>query len=290
MSNIYPEVLKFMQGKATAQEVVAGLDCLEMVIIRLGTSEMGYRGNGGPYIMLWRTECDRAMVWGSRDDFFTECAYRMTCDDDDDVKLRQTVVNLCKNTFTAVHVDLSDHASFMDLMRADLDLDSDLYRASRTDREIAHSQIRQIFESVSLLAPSADTAQQTQVSQTGESQMSNKITAIVAQAKAATVTAAEIQAGKALNIAAVKAVKSKAPMMIRGYMDHPAAPAVLALAAVTAAEFMPAGPAKVKVTKAANLMLTAAVIDGADKLLDLEGMIDKVFAGLPAEAKALIDA
>lgn len=291
MSDIYPKVLKFMQGHATAQEVVmGGLECLEMVIIRLGTSEIGYRSNGGPYIMLWRTECDRTMIWGSRDDFFADCAYRMTCDEGANIKLRQSLVNLCKDKFTAVHVDLSDYSGFIDLMREDLDLDSDLYRGGRTDREIAHGQIKQIFESVSLLAPSADTAQQSQVSQSGESKMSNKITSIVNQAKAATVTAAEIQAGKALNIAAVKAAKSKAPMMIRGYMDHPAAPAVIALAVVSAAEFMPAGPAKVKITKAANLMLTAAVIEGADKFLDLEGMIDKVFAGLPTEAKALIDA
>lgn len=65
---------------------------------------------------------------------------------------------------------------------------------------------------------------------------------------------------------------------------------MVALAVVTAAEFMPAGPAKAKITKAASLMLTAAVIDGADKFLDMEGMIDKVFAGLPAEAKSLLDA
>ena len=115
-----------------------------------------------------------------------------------------------------------------------------------------------------------------------------KVTAIVARAKSATMTAASLQAGKALNAAALKAAKAKAPMMLRGYLDHPVAPAVIAIGLVSATEFIPAGPSRDKIAKAADLMLTAAITDGADKYLNVEKMIDQVFAGLPEEAKELI--
>lgn len=78
-------------------------------------------------------------------------------------------------------------------------------------------------------------------------------------------------------------------MLLRGYLDHPVAPAVIAIGLVAGTEFVPAGPTRDKVAKAADLMLVAALSDGADKFLDIEGMIDKVFAGLPAEAKTLIE-
>ncbi|WBF79243.1 hypothetical protein IACHDJAJ_00004 [Aeromonas phage vB_AdhS_TS3] len=290
MSQIYREVSKFMQGKASAYDVMSVLNCLDMVIIRLNVSDFGYESDRGPYIMIWRTECDHAMIWGSRDDFFTDCAYRMTCDDDDNVKLRQSLVNACKDKFTAVCVTLDDHDGFVGRMRQNLDLDSDLYRGSRTDREIGHGYIKRVFDSVAVLAPT-ETTQQTQVSQTGVSEMSQaqtKVTAIVARAKNATMTAASLQAGKALNAAALKAAKAKAPMMLRGYLDHPVAPAVIAIGLVSVTEFIPAGPSRDKIAKAADLMLTAAIAEGADKYLNVEKMIDQVFSGLPDEAKDLI--
>lgn len=131
-----------------------------------------------------------------------------------------------------------------------------------------------------------------QVSQTGEKEMTTqqtKITAIVSRAKEATYTAATLQAGKALNIAVIKAAKSKAPMMVRGYLDHPAAPALMALALVSASEFLPEGPTKVKIVKAADLMLVSSMVDGADKFLNLESLMDQVFNGLPPEVKTALE-
>lgn len=117
----------------------------------------------------------------------------------------------------------------------------------------------------------------------------SKITAIVSRAKSATVTAASIQAGKALNTAVIKAAKAKAPMMVRGYLDHPVAPALLAVALVSCSEVLPEGVNKAKICKAADLMLTAAIMDGADKFLNVESLIDSVFQGLPAEVMAVIN-
>ncbi|AZV02039.1 hypothetical protein [Aeromonas phage Akh-2] len=297
MSSVYSVVQRFMEGRTTAYEVIGELNELEAVIIRLNTSDLGYTSNNGPYIIIWRTECNRAMIWGSRDDFFTECSYRLTCDEGDDVKLRQGNVNLCKDKFTAVHIDLNDHDTLRAKMRGDLDLDSDLYRGSRTDRQIGHEYLSRVFDSVSLLvAPAAAAAAaanltlnpQTGVYEMSQSQAQTKVTAIVARAKSATMTAASLQAGKALNAAALKAAKAKAPMMLRGYLDHPVAPAVIAIGLVSATEFIPAGPSRDKIAKAADLMLTAAITDGADKYLNVEKMIDQVFAGLPEEAKELI--
>lgn len=291
MSKVYSEVLKFMRGKASAYDVMGQLNCLDMVIIRLNVNDFGYGANGGPYILIWRTECDHAMIWGSRDDFFTDCAYRMACDEDDNIKLRQNLVNTCEGTFTAVCVTLDDHEGLVGRMRQTLDLDGDLYRDNRSDREICHSYIQRVFDSVAILAPTATTQQVSQPSQTGVSEMTQaqtKVTAIVARAKNATMTAASLQAGKALNAAALKAAKAKAPLMLRGYLDHPVAPAVIAIGLVSATEFIPAGPSRDKIAKAADLMLTAAIAEGADKYLNVEKMIDQVFSGLPEEAKDLI--
>lgn len=290
---IFQVVRNFMRGRASVRMVGSKLDKKQAVIIQMNPSEDagGYRSNGGPYIIIWHTQCGGKVKWSSRDNYIGGTNYRYARDTDGEKHLKSEVVNICEN-YQAFLVDLPAVPRLMSHMKERLNLDGDLFQSSTTDAEIAHSVIHEAIsgDRATLLTEVQQPATIQTQSQAGETQMSNKITAIVAQAKAATVTAAEIQAGKALNIAAIKAAKAKAPMMVRGYMDHPAAPAVVALAVVTAAEFMPAGPAKAKITKAASLMLTAAVIDGADKFLDLEGMIDKVFSGLPAEAKALLDA
>lgn len=288
--SLFPIVQSFMQGKITVSNVCEHLNPLDGVIIKMKPSvtSLGYDGCGGPYIFIWHSEDSNPMVWASRDDFLDNLGYRGGNDCSDDIKLKRSIAAVCGN-YEAVEFHIPDYSSLSGTMRERLDLDSDLYRNNNTDRELSHNTLQSVFNSLAKLAAPAVSPVTTQTqSRTGETQMSNKITAIVATAKAAAYTAAEIQAGKALNIAAIKAAKAKAPMMVRGYMDHPAAPAVIALAVITAAEFMPAGPVRVKVGKAANLMLTAAVCDGADKFLDIEGLIDKVFAGLPDEAKALI--
>lgn len=178
-----------------------------------------------------------------------------------------------------------------DHMRESLSLDSDLFRASTTDSTVNHSMLLKQINTGPLLVETIVPTAGTQQSQSGVTEMTQqtKVTAIVSRAKSATMTAASLQAGKALNAAALKAAKAQAPMLLRGYLDHPVAPAVIAIGLVAGTEFIPAGPTREKVAKAADLMLVAALTDGADKFLDIEGMIDKVFAGLPAEAKALIE-
>lgn len=123
----------------------------------------------------------------------------------------------------------------------------------------------------------------------GTKEMNPKINSIIGRAKNQALTAAQMQAGKALNIALIKFVAPKLPFMVRGYMDHPAAPALVALAIMSASEFLPASAKGAKIQKAADLMLAAAIYDGADQLLDLERIIDQVFKGLPAEALAALE-
>ena len=74
--------------------------------------------------------------------------------------------------------------------------------------------------------------------------MPNKILAIVARGKSSVATAAQIQAGKALNITVMRALKAQAPFVVRGYLDHPVAPALVAVLLVAGSEFVPAGPAR----------------------------------------------
>ena len=108
------------------------------------------------------------------------------------------------------------------------------------------------------------------------------VSAIIERTKKATVTAAEIQAGKAITVAVVKAVKPRLPMLARGYADHPLFPVLIGIGMVAASEYLPDQKVSGKVKKAADLMLVAAMLDGADKLLDVEGWIDAAFSTLPA--------
>ena len=164
-----------------------------------------------------------------------------------------------------------------------------LIRIDRHDDNLPYRVIDEDGEDIWVhdVKPYSEPQTTTQVSQTGEEKMT-KINAIVSRAKTATFSAATLQAGKALNIAVIMAAKAKAPMMVRGYLDHPAAPAVLALALVSLSEFLPENPTKAKIVKAADLMLVSAMVDGADKFLNVEAMIDQVFNGLPAEVKTAL--
>lgn len=114
-------------------------------------------------------------------------------------------------------------------------------------------------------------------------------TSIVAQCKNAAISAAEYQAGKALNIALIKAIKPHAPLMVRGYLDSSFASPLLAVAlAVLADQLSPDNSVTSKVQKASKLMLSAAFLDGADKLLDVDALISGLFDKLPPEAAKLL--
>lgn len=104
---------------------------------------------------------------------------------------------------------------------------------------------------------------------------------VVTAAKNATVTVAQIKAGEALNKGLMKIIKPQLPMMVRGYADHPLAPVLVSLGLTAVAEYLPEGDNKTRVGKAANLMLTAAIADGADQYLDVNAIIEKLFEGMP---------
>lgn len=297
---IYDAVLDFMGMGTSVSGVAETLERMQAVIIKLNVGDrLGYASQGGPYIILWKADDDTPMVWQSNDCYLENTAHRCSQDDDDQIGLKEGVHLEAYDRFKAYLIDIKDQARFKIHMREKLELDIDCMRGSSTDREIAHAEIHRLLVDSALLVkePAQPTTQvsqtTTQVSQTGAQEMSQqqtKITAIVSRAKEATYNAATLQAGKALNIAVVKAAKAKAPMMVRGYLDHPAAPAVMALALVSLSEFLPENPTKAKIVKAADLMLVSAMVDGADKFLNLESLLDQVFNGLPPEVKTALEA
>lgn len=293
---IYDAVLDFMGMGTTVSGVVETLERMQAVIIKLNVGDrLGYASHGGPYIVIWKADDDAAMVWQSNDCYLENTPYRCSEDDDDQICLKEGVHVHAYDRFKAYLIDIDDQARFKSHIREKLDLDCDWMRCCRTDREIGHAEInRLLVDSALLVKEPAQPETTTQISQTGAQEMSQqpktKITAIVSRAKEATYNAATLQAGKALNIAVVKAAKAKAPMMVRGYLDHPAAPAVLALALVSLSEFLPENPTKAKIVKAADLMLVSAMVDGADKFLNLENLLDQVFNGLPPEVKTALEA
>lgn len=116
-----------------------------------------------------------------------------------------------------------------------------------------------------------------------------KINNVVARTKASAVSVATIQAGKAANMAVIKAVRPHMPMMVRGYMDHPLAPAIIAMGLAAASEYLPAGANKQKLVKLTDCMMTAAIADGADKYLNIEAFMDTIFSGMPAEVRSMLD-
>ena len=291
---IYDAVLDFMGMGTTVSGVVETLERMQAVIIKLNVGDrLSHASNGGPYIVIWRADDDTPMVWQSSDCYLEGTSYLCSQDSGDMLVLKEWVQVHASDRFKAYLIDIDDQARFKNHMREKLDLDCDWMRDSRTDREITHAEIvRLLVDSALLVKDPAQPETTTQVSQTGEEKMTQpttKINAIVSRAKTATFSAATLQAGKALNIAVIKAAKAKAPMMVRGYLDHPAAPALMALALMSLSEFLPENQAKAKIVKAADLMLVSAVVDGADKFLNVEAMIDQVFNGLPAEVKTALE-
>lgn len=292
---IYDAVLDFMGMGTSVSGVVETLERMKAVIIQLNVGDrLGYNSGGGPYIVIWKADDDTPMVWQSDDCYLENTNYRCSQDEDDQIILKEGVQVHAYDRFKAYLIDIDDQARFKNYIREKLDLDRDCMRGSATDREIEHAEINRLLVKSALLVAEPAlpeiTAQvsKSQLSQTGEKEMT-KINAIVSRAKTATFSAATLQAGKALNIAVIKAAKAKAPMMVRGYLDHPAAPALMALALVSLSEFLPENQAKAKIVKAADLMLVSAMVDGADKFLNVEAMIDQVFNGLPPEVKTALE-
>lgn len=279
---LHSVISEFMAGRIALGRVKYKLGLGQGVIIKMNIDE-GDTASGGPFILIWRSLDNHVFKWCSSDNYMRGTNYRLS--GGTDIRLKYELVRKSQN-YTAYTFELGQ-SDFGVYMKERLGLDSDYFKGGTSDNTVQHSKIAEaIFEATPLVAQPANVV--TTQSQTGETEMSNKIQAIVARGKSSVATAAQIQAGKALNITVMKGLKAKAPMMVRGYLDHPAAPALVAVMLVAGSEFVPAGPAREKVAKAADLMLIAALTDGADSFLDVEGMIDKAFAGLPDEAKALL--
>ena len=167
----------------------------------------------------------------------------------------------------------------------DYGLDPDDISCNQDVFENIHDNSDMIESLLSLIeltaAAEKSTATKTET-QTEKDAKNMNVSAIIERTKKATVTAAEIQAGKAIAVAVVKAVKPRLPMLARGYADHPLFPVLIGVGMVAASEYLPDQKVSGKVKKAADLMLVAAMLDGADKLLDVEGWIDAAFSTLPA--------
>lgn len=123
---------------------------------------------------------------------------------------------------------------------------------------------------------------ETQIKQTETEEMS-KVTAVVASNKAAGTVAARLKAGSVLNTAAISAIKKSkvVPMMLRGYLDSPFAPLVVANLAMFATTYTTNPKAK----QAAQLMMDAAALTLANQV-DIESIVASLIEN-PAVAAVL---
>lgn len=121
---------------------------------------------------------------------------------------------------------------------------------------------------------------------TEDTPVPSSTSALIDSVKAAATDVGKLQAGKALNVAIMKTLKKNTPMMVRGYLDHPFAPAIVSFGLLALSEYMPQNAASKKLNAAAQLMITDALNSGASALLDFESIFDTIFADLPPAVKA----
>lgn len=110
----------------------------------------------------------------------------------------------------------------------------------------------------------------------------SKIKTTVEQNKEAALVAAKMEAGRILNKQIIKQIKSHVPVLLRGYLDTPLAPVILANA--TALLGNHTGNAKVQ--KISELMLLAAA-DTTVQSFNLDKIIDNALAGIKLPAGIL---
>lgn len=248
---------------------------------------------GGPYLLLWVSDCERLMSWTTGDDAIDGHCYRLNCQGslaDESLSsetFRDSYLSNFSEELSPAFFLLPKNEEVRDVLTEWFDLDADLCRGVRSDRDITGSEFAKLLEEyAAVLVPFDETKKETKMTTTAST--TSKINSITNRVKSAGMGAAEFQAGKAMNVAVMKMIKPKLPMMLRGYADHAAAPAVIALAVALASEFVPESASKEKLLKASDLMLNAAVMEGADKLLNIEAIIDGVLSQMPKEAAELI--
>lgn len=214
---------------------------------------------------------------GSFSLLYSGCNYATRLEDEDEAKAYIKKVSETKGISdkTVVTITPDELASWYE----EHGIDPDDISCHQDVFENIHGDSDMIESLLSIIELTAAAEKSTQTEKDAKNM---NVSAIIERTKKATVTAAEIQAGKAITVAVVKAVKPRLPMLARGYADHPLFPVLIGIGMVAASEYLPDQKVSGKVKKAADLMLVAAMLDGADKLLDVEGWIDAAFSTLPA--------
>lgn len=214
---------------------------------------------------------------------YSSCNYAARLEDEESAQHYIDKVSSTKNLSnkTIVTITPDELASWYEeheLDPDDISCHQDVFENIHNDSDMVESLLS-LIELTAAAEKSIATKTETKTEKDAKNM---NVSAIIERTKKATVTAAEIQAGKAITVAVVKAVKPRLPMLARGYADHQLFPVLIGIGMVAASEYLPDQKVSGKVKKAADLMLVAAMLDGADKLLDVEGWIDAAFSTLPA--------
>lgn len=243
------------------------------------------------YLLLWMSKCGRICKYSSTDNLLAEntsANFRLVKVMDGSgvntfqIRESRSGVLSTKDISLRFIPTLTVYSVLRD-SHVFSNMDSDFYINDRSDAGIEPSVMQHLLAITPVFTSLNEGNKMTTTT-------TSKIASIVERSKTAGVNAVQYQAGKAMNVALMTTIKPKLPMMVRGYADHAAAPMVVALAMALASEFLPEGDAKNKVVKATDLMLNASFMEGADKFLDVEKLIDTVFSKLPPEALVALEA
>lgn len=257
--------------------------------------DFGYHYGHNQRLLVWTSKCGRICKYSSVDNLLTDntCAnYRLTKVTEgrglNTFRIRDTrnAVIADDNLDISVRI-IPTNVVYGVLSKSRLEdcMDSDYFVTDPSDTGLESSLMDQL-----LVCPTLFTSLNEGNKMTTTTTTTSKIAAIAERSKNAGVNAVQYQAGKAMNIALMTTIKPHLPMMLRGYADHAAAPAIIALGLALASEFLPEGDAKNKVVAGTDLMLNASFMEGADKFLNVEKIIDSVFSKLPPEALAVLEA
>lgn len=110
--------------------------------------------------------------------------------------------------------------------------------------------------------------------------------ALVADNKEALVNAAELKAGQLINKQVMKLATPKVPLLLQGYMKHPAMQILVANAVGFGLKHY--APENKKLQKLSKLMLNAAAFDTVDSF-NLDEMIESILSGIKLPAGVSLD-
>lgn len=110
--------------------------------------------------------------------------------------------------------------------------------------------------------------------------------ALVADNKEALVNAAELKAGQLINKQVMKLATPKVPLLLQGYMKHPAMQILIANAVGFGLKHY--APENKKLQKLSKLMLNAAAFDTVDSF-NLDEMIESILSGIKLPAGVSLD-